>query len=225
MNCEEFRSGLETAIENRVSPDFAEAREHLKHCPRCRALSEDYHVIERAVEEWAVLAESPDLSGRVLALLANDQDVNQPPQEKAPSSRFIPILVGLSAVAALFLIAYLTRGSYQIPHIAPVELEVNIEDGGAPPSQLEPPPVEMEHVIGDTKAAYSSLVDSVKKPFEPLKEAVTGGSDDSGGSPSPERSSQDSVSLLSKELVVFNDELNTSLGFLYKVFPAAPSSP
>lgn len=225
MNCEEFRRGLETAIENRVIPDFTEGREHLKHCPRCRALSEDYHIIERAVEEWAVVDESPDLSGRVLAMLSNDGDLPRPPQSDASYSQFVPVLVGLSAVAALFLIVYLTQGLDQHQETITQSLpELEYQTDGPPPLEIEYD-IEMERVIGDTKAAYNSFVDNVKEPFEPLTDAVTGGIADSEGALPPERAPQDPVNPLPKELVVFNDELNTSLGFLRKVFPSPSSSP
>jgi hypothetical protein len=117
------------------------------------------------------------------------------------------------------------RRPEQGPNISPRELEVDFKKGVASPSELELPPVEMELVLGDTKAAYNSFVENVKAPFEPLTDAVIGGINDSEGSLSPERSPQDSVNSLPKELVVLNDELNSSLGFLRKVFPSPTSSP
>lgn len=225
MNCEEFRRGLETAIENRVAPDFTEGREHIKHCPLCRTLSEDYHIIERAFEEWAVVDESPDLSGRVLAMLSNDGDLPRPVQSDASYSRFAPVLVGLSAVAALFLIVYLTQGLDQHQAAITQSLpELEHQTGGPPPLEIEHD-IEMERVIGDTKAAYNSFIHNVKEPFEPFTDVAPEGIDDPEGSLSPERAPQDPVNPLPKELVVFNDELNMSLGFLRKVFPSPSSSP
>lgn len=219
MNCEEFRRGLETAIENRIAPEFTEGRDHLKHCSRCRALSEDYHIIERAVEEWTAVDDAPDLSGRVLAMLANDREFIRPAQTSSPYLRFIPLLVGLSAVAALFLIVFLTqRPEQNRPDVAQTPREKDLNTAG-------PPPVELVNVIGDTKAAYHSFVDGVTEPLEPLKEAITGGFDQPEKLPAPEVSPQDRRPSLPKELVVFNDELNSSLGFLKKVFPSQPKSP
>ena len=235
MNCEDFKHELETSIESRVVPDFSEAREHLKHCEHCRALSEEYHIIERAVEEWIAVDEAPDLSGRVLASLSNDRKLQRSSQPASPPSRMIPLLVGLSLVALLFLGFFLAgmsqNGSSEITQ------NPELPDGQGlvtpplvgPPSADDPipetmPENEMERVMLDTRAAYESLVHQVTEPFEPLKEVVPASVPDVENTDRPgEEVPEKSFSSVPRQLAGLQSGFRKSLGFLTAAFP--PQSP
>lgn len=219
MNCEEFKRELQTAVENRVIPDFSAAREHLKHCEHCRALSEDYHIVERAVEEWSAVDDNaPDLSGRVLAVLANEQDISSPARPVSPAARIVPVLVGLSLVALLFLAIYISQSADQKP--------AGVADD--PPDfdpEVNTPAVDMEVVWRDTKAAYESLVHRVTEPFEPFKDVVPStGSDEEETGPSEEIQEEPSDSV-PPQLEGLQTEFKKSLGFLTAAFPSQSPVP
>lgn len=221
MNCEDFRGELETAVENRAAPDVSGVRDHLKHCRHCRVLWEDYDILERAVAEWtAVDDEAPDLSGRVLAVLANDREPSRASQSGTSPSRIVPVLAGLSVVAVLFLVFVLNRGPDQ-----------NAENVAKTPSEsedevnIESEPVEMDRVVSDTQAAYESLVKQVTGPFEPFTDDVAPAipGDEKTGSPGEIR--EKSPNSVSPQLAGLQSEVMKPLGFLTAVFPSPSPQP
>jgi hypothetical protein len=225
MNCEDFRRELETAVENRVTPDFSESREHLKHCKRCRALWEDFDIIERAVAEWgAVDEDAPDLSGRVLAVLANDREAGRPLPARGSRPRIVPVLVGLSVVALLFLAFYLSRNPDQ-NRTELVNTPTELEDELNTPQFEEREPVEMERVVSDTRAAYESLINQVTGPFEPLKNEMSPGNSGDEDRDRPEEPQEKSPRSVPPQFAELQSEVVKPLGFLTAVFPSPSSAP
>lgn len=221
MNCEDFRRELETAVENRAAPDFSEAREHLKRCRHCRALCEDYDVIERAVAEWTgAEVDAPDLSGRVLAVLANERATGRLLQPARSPFRPLPVLLGLSAVALLFLAFFFYRGPDQNPanfakSPSEFEDEVNIEHD----------PIEMEHVLSDTRAAYASLVRHVTGPFEPFADEIPPAVSGDENSGSLRKLPEERASSDPPHLAGLQSEVMKPLGFLTAVLPSPSAKP
>jgi len=226
MNCEDFRRELEFAVENHVSPDLSEAREHLKHCRQCRRLCEDYDIIERAVAEWVDVDDAPDLSGRVLAVLASGQESEPPPQTAGSSSRIVSVLVGLSVVALVFLVAFfLNRNPGQNPaNVAKTPSDSATEEVGGP--QFEPPePVEMDRVLSDTRAAYESLVSQMTGPFEPLQDEGASGAVKDEKTGSPGENPGNSSNSVPPQLAGLQSEVMKPLGFLTAVFSSSTPKP
>lgn len=183
MNCHEFQSQLDDALDQRLSPDHSSLSGHASSCPECRRLWEDWLLLERAVGEWKNHREpvEVDLTDRVIAAASREGLVvsNGRPVSKAPAVRTVPgggaspaepevpgrgLWPLLVTVALVLLAAFIVfrEGPDQIAVNPPEEDEptefVRIPDNvPVPDIPLPEEQPDLDHLIADTRSAFRSL--------------------------------------------------------------------
>ncbi len=67
MNCTEFESSIQHAIESRQKVDIEPYRQHVGTCSSCRNIWEQYAILETAIAPWASRLPEADLVDRIVS--------------------------------------------------------------------------------------------------------------------------------------------------------------
>lgn len=183
MNCNEFQSQLDLALEERHPPNHPALSGHASSCAECQRLWEDWLLLERAVGVWKDRPETieVDLTDRVLDAARRDGLVssngvavaNAPTIEPAEADERRRSIWPLVVTAALVLLAALVvfrEGPNQIadndqsdPQSEPPEEVAVAPDSLIVPDLPDIPLPEQqpdfEHLIADARSAWKSLAE------------------------------------------------------------------
>lgn len=89
MNCTDFRSWIEKAVESRETIDGARASNHLRECsdPACRSLLESTVRLNSAIDAWQATTPRVDVSGPVVARFVEEREREVAASNGRPSVR------------------------------------------------------------------------------------------------------------------------------------------
>lgn len=163
MDCEKFQAYLRECVEQHRTPDAGPFQVHLESCPGCQQEWTHWQVLDRAISEWSDLGETPDLSSRVLSGLTHGSPRHQAapstPPSRRTSARWIMaatatlLLIGIVPLVLSFLMRQQDPSDSMVKRGSVSEELVPVR---TPPNSTE---ISWEEVMGQTRTAYSSLLD------------------------------------------------------------------
>src|SRR5688572_11844230 len=119
FNCGQFETLLEQAVEQR-QPLAPELRDHAASCVTCRALWDEFQILEESIPSWSASAPSVNLVDSVMNALAAERTgakstdgitplvaltVADSSSEKRPRHRRFLFAAAATTVAALLLVS------------------------------------------------------------------------------------------------------------------------
>jgi len=164
-------------------------------------------LLERAVEEWSGVKQTPDLSEQILAILEEDDDVRETAPNKSPRRSGIWFVIASVAATVLVVIGLQNRDKDE-PDVSTTFVNTSTPDDGS-----EGPDVDMDEILVDTKKAYDSLLGRAQSTVTSLKPPVT------VTTPPTDVVSEEQKSLFPEELKPLQSELTQSFGFLTALIP------
>lgn len=179
MNCHEFETQLDQAIDGRQLANASAVREHAEACIECAHKWQDYLLVESAIAGWHKEPFEVEIVDHVIeaareeGLIASNgstvpDDLRSPmiPQEIAPSSvgmksvrRFWPTIVTVALVLVAAVLVLRDRPDQVAhddpPNPDPVEI-VELPEYHYPPESEEEPP-NLDALLADARQAWLGI--------------------------------------------------------------------
>ena len=221
MNCNEFKTYLETCVEQRTRPKIFHLREHIHECERCRELWAEFQVLEQALAEWEPPGDAPDLTARVLAEFAGETPSPASSLRPAPRrDRAAIIAMSLTACLLLAIFVPLVGSFFQSENTAPVAVTPD-DSQAVPVAVAEQPDVRFDQLIGQTRGAYGLLFSEAKTSLGSLEQMIA--IPEVTLLPNTQVKKSPATAVEDSQFSTLGQELRQSVGFL-SAFYRAPDS-
>lgn len=237
MNCNDFQSQLDQALDERQPPDQELLSGHAASCPACQRVWDDWLLLDQAIGVWRDRAAAEvDLTDRVIDAARSEGllSVNGMPVDSAPtieppdvSTRRRGILPLIVTVALVLIAAFVVfrDGQNQVannegndPDGKPPEELVVVPDDSIVPDLPDIPLPEQQpdfdHMLTDARTAWQSLKQRASLQANSFSVFMPGRDDiglEESDEPEPEESPEEPIAPLP-----LPDGVNRAFDFLFE---------
>jgi hypothetical protein len=243
FNCGQFETLLEQAVEQR-QPLAPELRDHAASCVTCRALWDEFQILEEAIPAWSASAPSVNLVDSVMSGLAAERTgsksadsiaplvaltVADSSREEPPRRRRFLFAAAATTVAALLLVSagfYFARPAADAPQIANTPPQIVVPNLNRPMATppIEQSPSEISVMVADAGTAYLQLASNAAAAVTEGVALFPSTKLVADASPKPSSNRKSWVQQFEKNLQPLQKDIGSAFEFLFEA-PAPDAAP